>query len=124
MRLHSARVLVVDDDEQICELISDALDRTEIRTVCVGADRAAYAAIPTLPSFNAIIVDVNLGEGTTGFDVARFARQVIPEIAVIYISGDSGASALTEHGVPDSDFLEKPFRIDELIERLSDRLVS
>jgi CheY-like chemotaxis protein len=124
MLLHSARVLVVDDDRQICDLISEALDGADIRTVCVEADTAAYEAIPTLPTFRAIIVDVNLGEGTTGYDVARFARRVIPGIPVIYISGDSAPNTLPAFGVPDSDFLEKPFSIDELVERLSERLAA
>jgi predicted esterase len=32
-----------------------------------------------------MIVDVTLGTGTTGFDVARFARQLDPHLAVIYV---------------------------------------
>lgn len=122
MRLSAGRVLVVEDDGDLCDLVSDVLDEADIGTVCARTDRDAYAAIPTLPTFMALIVDVNLGRGVTGFDIARFARQVIPEIAVLYISGESSQDAVASHGVKDSGFLQKPFTPDELIDALKVRL--
>ena len=112
---------MVDDDRQVCEFIADALQPTQMRTVCVTAERDAFAAIPTLPTFKALIVDVNLSRGATGYDLARFAREVIPEIAVIYISGGVHEE-LEVKAVPDSEFLAKPFTPDELIDRLSERM--
>jgi DNA-binding NtrC family response regulator len=116
--------LVVEDDAGVCELISDILDEADIRTERALSDRDAYAAIPTLPAFMALVVDVNLGEGVTGYDVARFARRVIPEIAVLYISGESSEAAVQSFGVEGSGFLQKPFTPDELLEALDLRLAA
>src|SRR4051812_45566770 len=110
------RVLVVEDDHAICEIIHDLLDSIGLHTVCVTTDRAAYDILPTLPTFAALLVDVNLGQGTTGFDVARFARQVIPDVAVIYVSGQASPQSFKAFGVPESAFVLKPFSGDELIE--------
>jgi CheY-like chemotaxis protein len=110
------RVLLVDDDRAVCEVISDLLSEIGLQTVCVHTDRQAYDVLPTLPTFSALLVDVNLGSGTTGFDVARFARQVIPDVAVIYVSGQASPKSFRAFGVPDSAFVLKPFRPEELLE--------
>jgi CheY-like chemotaxis protein len=116
------RVLVVEDDHSICELLSDLLDTMGFQTVCVEDDRGAYDILPTAPKFDALLVDVNLGPGTTGFDVARFARQVIPDIAVIYVSGQASAHSFKAFGVPESAFVPKPFTADELLEAVRSRI--
>lgn len=116
------RVLVVEDDQAIGELIGDLLTALGFQAVYVRTDRQAYDVLPTLPTFSAILVDVNLGTGTTGFDVARFARQVIPEIAVIYVSGQASPTSFKAFGVPDSAFVAKPFTADELLQAVRSRL--
>lgn len=116
------RVLVVEDDHSICELIGELLQGIELQTVCVQTDRAAYDILPTLPTFSAVLVDVNLGTGTTGFDLARFARQVIPGVAIIYVSGQASPQSFKVFGVPDSAFVGKPFTPNELLDAVRSRL--
>jgi CheY-like chemotaxis protein len=108
------RVLVVDDEPDVCAFIGDALDGAGMIAVCVQSDAAAYKALGEAP-FAALVVDVNLGMGTTGFDVARFARRVNPSINVIYVTGSTRRTSFLAFGVPGSDFLEKPFRAPELV---------
>ncbi len=110
--------MIVDDDEALCELLADALGGESLEVVCAHNDGAAYALIPTLPTFQALVVDVDLGAGTTGFDVARFARRVIPDLLVIYMSGATSNASLDTFGVPDAQFLQKPFTPHELLGRL------
>ena len=117
-----ARVLVVDDDPAICELIGDVLEEVRLSAVCVGSDHEAYRVIPSLPTIQALIVDVNLGSGTTGFDVARFARQVIPDLPIIYVTGEATRDSFRAFGVPDSTYIAKPFSIDDFIMTLLSRL--
>lgn len=117
-----ARVLVVDDDKSVCDLIQDILLEVRLQTVCVNDDKAAYRRIPTLPTIQALVVDVNLGHGTTGYDVARFARQVIPDLPVLYISGEARSETFQAYAVPGSGFVQKPFMPDELLAALVGRL--
>jgi DNA-binding response OmpR family regulator len=112
------RVLVVEDEHAICELISDFLDQTAFEVHCVHSDRGAYTALAGVRPYAALVVDINLGPGTTGFDVARFARQLSPELPVIYVSGETPPSSVATFGVPDSRFLAKPFTTDQLLDML------
>jgi DNA-binding response OmpR family regulator len=116
------RILIVEDDQAICALIADALETAGLDPVCARTDQEAYAALATRPAFRALVVDVNLGQGATGFDVARFARQRVPHIPVVYVSGDSPKGTFVTHGVPDSDFVAKPFTPAELLATLQARL--
>jgi DNA-binding response OmpR family regulator len=118
------RVLVVEDDPAICALITDILREAGLETECVQTDRSAYGIIPTLPTIVALVVDINLGAGTTGFDVARFARQVVPNLPVIYVTGEASPESFNAFGVPDSDFVAKPFTAGELLARLQSRLAA
>jgi CheY-like chemotaxis protein len=108
------RVLVVDDDAGLLALICEDLHRQGLNCTCARSDREAYRLLASQPAFDAVVVDVNLGVGTTGFDVARRARQVTPEIRVVYMSGDANARSWMTFGVPSSDYVSKPFPLERL----------
>lgn len=107
-------VLVVDGDPAIGKLVCEALTAHGLGAERVQTDLAAYRRIPALPTLNALILDVPLGTEVAGFDVARFARQVIPEVALFFIGGRVTQAALRAQGIPDSAVIEKPFLPDEL----------
>jgi DNA-binding response OmpR family regulator len=111
------RVLVVEDEPGICELLSDMLSADGFAVHCVQADRGAYEALQHDRGFACMIVDVNLGSGTTGYDVARFARQIDQALPVIYVSGQTSPTSFEANGVPGSLFLAKPFTMDELLDQ-------
>lgn len=112
------RVLVVEDDATVRELVCDMLGAAAIPSVCVGSDREAHAVLATVQAFAGLIVDVNLGAGTTGFDVARFARKLMPDLPVIYITGQSTEQSFRAFGVPDSHFMPKPFSAEQLVAKV------
>lgn len=108
-------VLVVEDDHAICEIICEALRDASLAVDCVTTDIDAYGRITSLPTLLGLVVDVNLGKGTTGYDVARFARQVIPDVRVVYISSEAAPHSFKAFGVPDSVFVQKPITPAELV---------
>lgn len=109
------RVLVVDDEATVCETMSEALEEAGLDVHCVQSDREAYALLGVGGRYVALLVDINLGLGTTGFDVARFARQMNLDVPIIYVSGQSSMASFEAFGVPGSSFLEKPFTPQELV---------
>ena len=113
-----AHVLVVEDDGRICQLLADALEAEGIAPRCVSSDHEAYKALRSGERFGCMVVDINLGPGTTGFDVARFAREIDPQLAVIYVSGEITETSFKAFGVPGSLFLQKPFLPSDLLERV------
>ncbi|WP_234827313.1 response regulator [Sinorhizobium meliloti] len=68
-------------------------------------------------SIAGIVTDIRFAEFPSGWDVARIAREVGPEMPVVYISGD-GAPDWTPQCVPKS-MIEKPFVISQLIVAIS-----
>jgi len=117
----SGRILIVDRDPATCEMLSEALGGAGLETACAWDDRAAYALIPTLPTFSVLVVELNLGAGTTGFDVARFARQVIANLRVIYLSSEAPGVSVESFSVPGGEFIQKPFSPGDLVRRLVER---
>src|SRR5688572_1768316 len=103
----SRPVLIVEDEPAICELMSDVLDAAGFQACCVDSDRAAYALLSEPRSFAAVIVDVNLGVGVTGFDVARFARKQDPKVPVLFVSGQASEKSFKAFGVAGAAFLPK-----------------
>lgn len=62
----------------------------------------------------ALLTDIRLGDGRTGWDVARHLRTVNPTMPVIYMSGD-GADDWPSLGVPNSLMITKPFVMPQII---------
>lgn len=115
-------VLVVEDDSAICGVIADIVAELGLETICAHSDKEAYAHLSSLTTIRALLADVNLGRGTTGFDVARHARSLMPRLPVLYISGEASEDSFLTFGVPGSGFIQKPFTPDELLESMRARL--
>ena len=106
----------------MCSLLAEALAAEGLEVVCAGDDQAAYSLLGREGSaYDALILDINLGQGTTGFDVARFARKLNPDVPVIYISGGADTS-VDKHGVPGSTLVAKPFDLPLLLSTLREKL--
>lgn len=111
-------VLVVDDEPPVCEWLADLLRAEGFAPVCARSDGHAYEALRTSGGFACLIVDVNLGVGATGYDVARFARRLHAALPVIFVSGQAAPGSLERYGVPGALFLEKPFTSDVLLQQV------
>jgi DNA-binding response OmpR family regulator len=113
--LAGVRVLLVEDEPLIGMSIEDALARAGAAVHLARTDRDAYAALEeTAAGTDLLITDINLREGTTGYDVARFARRLNPALGVLYLSGGSPESAMS-FGVDGAEFIAKPVTESSLI---------
>lgn len=112
-----ATVLVIDDEADVLELVQNALESRGIHVEVASDDRTAAELIAQRGhAFEALVADINLGVGVTGFDIARQARHYNPDLKVIYITGH--ASHLDKFGVPDSVMVPKPFYPHELADQV------
>lgn len=59
-------------------------------------------------ALSALVTDIRLPGGLTGWEIARRARELNGTIAVVYVTGDSAAD-WSSHGVPKSFVVQKPF---------------
>jgi DNA-binding NtrC family response regulator len=117
-----ARILVVDDDKDMCQLISEILqeESCEVNISYNGED--ALSKIKE-NSYDLVILDYKLF-GISGLVVLEKARQVKPSIKVIMISAfgdDSTKAKARELGA--FDFIDKPFDIKRFIQAVQDILI-
>jgi diguanylate cyclase (GGDEF)-like protein len=110
------KVLVVDDDELICDLLKTALSPRYNVTVCVNGGEAMRLIGER--EFDLIVTDLILPD-VTGIDVLAYAKSLDEFAEVLMITGnatiDSAASAIN-HGV--SSYMLKPFSVQELRARV------
>ena len=115
-------VLVVEDDSIIQHLAEETLTEGGFQVISASsAERAVAILDERSTSYRAVVTDVNLGSEKTGWDVARHARELWPDIAVVYMTGDSAAE-WTAQGVPKSVLLTKPFAPAQLLTAVSQLL--
>jgi two-component system, OmpR family, response regulator len=112
-----SRVLVVDDEEYIRDLVSSALRIAGFQsTTAVDGPRALAAVSAENPDL--VILDVGL-PGIDGFEVCRRLRGDGDETPVIFLtardSPEDRVSGFTRGG---DDYLTKPFSLEELVARV------
>ncbi len=123
MKHHNINILVIDDDEDICESLKKLLvtDGYSVKTIT----RPVYALRELKKkTYHLIILDLKMPE-IRGEDLLREIRKVNPDISVIiltaYPSVDSAVQALQNHVF---DYVKKPFKINDLRDTIRNALRS
>ncbi|MCK1360417.1 response regulator [Bradyrhizobium sp. 199] len=102
-------VLVVEDDQLIRDMVADALgDGGFEAEVAVSGEDAVTLLQSDQAKYRAIITDINLFGKLDGWQVGHRARELNPDIPVIYMTG-AAADQWSANGVPNSILLNKPF---------------
>ena len=113
-----ARILVVDDEEDLCEILRFNLE-TEGYTVDT-AFSAEEALQMDLTPYDLFLLDVMMGE-ISGFKMARLLRQdpKTASIPIIFLTAkDTENDLLTGFNLGADDYISKPFSIRQVIARI------
>ena len=109
-------ILIVDDERDIRELISEILIDEGYTTRLAGTSEDAMREI-TSQSPGLLILDIWLKDSDMdGIDILKKVKSDYPEVPVVIISGHGNieiAVAAIKQGA--YDFIEKPFNIDQLL---------
>ena len=119
----SVLIFVVEDDALVQESIQHALEDGGYAVTTASSGEEAISMLEANGAdFRALMTDVNLGAGKlTGWDVAQRARELKPELPVIYMTGDNGHQWASQ-GVPNSVLLNKPFALAQAVAAVSNLL--
>ena len=108
------RVLVVDDEASIRDLLSKTLALAEYDVDLAPDGRTALERLRILP-YDLLITDLKM-PGVDGLAVIREARRLKADIPVIIITGFSTeASAIEAVNLGVSGYLTKPFRVPRVL---------
>jgi two-component system response regulator ResD len=112
-----ARVLVVDDDETVADVVVSYLERSGHITSLVGDGPAALAAVAADPP-DLIVLDLML-PGIDGLEVCRRVRAAYPDLPVIMLTALGEAEdRIAGLEVGADDYVTKPFSPRELALRV------
>jgi DNA-binding response OmpR family regulator len=112
----SEKILIVDDDRNICEIL-------EFNLINEGYQvETAYSAEEALkkltPHLSLILLDVMMG-GMSGYKMAEKLRKENNPIPIIFLTArDTENDMLTGFSVGGDDYISKPFSIKEVIVRI------
>ena len=111
-------ILVVDDDEAICDLVKETLAPHTVLSAITGEDALRLLRGPT--RVDVLLTDVVL-PGRSGPELATELRARLPGLRVVLMSGYT-AGLVAESAPADAVLLEKPFRAVALLTALRDAL--
>jgi len=111
------RVLVVDDDTGVTDVLARAFRDAGWEVVVTGD---GYAALRAAQDFrpDAVVLDVSLPD-FGGLEVLRRLRARSPQICVLFLSArDEAADRTAGIAAGADDYMTKPFSLDEVVARL------
>ena len=116
--MNDYRILVVDDEEDLCEILKFNL---EMEGYMVDTANSAEEALKLeLPRYNLILLDVMMGE-ISGFKMASMMKKNkdTQNIPIIFITAkDTENDTLTGFNLGADDYISKPFSLREVIMRV------
>jgi len=96
--MYKRNVVVVEDDDLLRSLLADSLERAgfNVTTAANAADarRAIHTADP-----DAVVLDIDLGQGPNGFDIAETLRRDSKDVGIVFLTS-----------IPDSRFVGKEYK--------------
>jgi CheY-like chemotaxis protein len=105
MCVRSRRVLVVEDEALVRDLIVDVLTEDGFEVHAVASARDALSHLAAHWPVDVLFTDVELPDDIDGARLAVLARKLSPDLAVVYTS--AGARRIDK--VPGSLFVAKPY---------------
>lgn len=114
MSKEEAQVLIVDDNEELCQMLSHSLEKEGISAQIAYEGETALKMIRSR-MYEIMLLDLRM-PGIDGMEVLRRAREIDQDLTVImitaYVDTGNAVKAIKEGAY---DFLAKPFDNDEMV---------
>lgn len=113
-----SRILVVDDEQDLCEILKFNLETEGYQVET--ANSAEEALEKDIASYNLLLLDVMMG-GMSGFQLAKQLKnsEVTAHIPIIFLTArDTENDTVTGFNLGADDYISKPFSIREVMVRV------
>lgn len=113
-----SRILVIDDEQDLCEILKFNLETEGYQVET--ANSAEEALEKDIASYNLLLLDVMMG-GMSGFQLAKQLKnsEVTAHIPIIFLTArDTENDTVTGFNLGADDYISKPFSIREVMVRV------
>jgi DNA-binding response OmpR family regulator len=117
MELNGKRILIVDDEEDLCEILQYNLSNEGYQTEI--AHSAEEALKRSVGDFDLLLLDVMMGP-MSGFKFAdKLRKELKNDVPIIFLTAkDTENDILTGFSLGADDYISKPFSVNELTARV------
>ncbi len=113
----TANVLLVDDEEQFLDVLSQRLEARGLKVAAVTSGEEAVMQVED-HNFDAIIVDLAM-PGIDGIETLKRIKEKRPDLEIIMLTGHATVqSGIQAMKLGADDFLEKPVDLSILLEKI------
>jgi len=114
-----ANVLLVDDEEQFLDALSQRLEARGLKVDAVTSGEEAVKQVED-HSFDAIVVDLAM-PGIDGIETLKRIKEKRPDLEIIMLTGHATVkSGIEAMKLGAEDFLEKPVDLNELLAKIGE----
>ncbi|MBR6465262.1 MAG: response regulator transcription factor [Bacteroidales bacterium] len=115
---NKARILVIDDEEDICEILQYNLEKAGYQVKTVFSAEEALSEIAA-QKFDLLLLDIMLG-GISGLKLAKLLREDYKSnVPIIFVTAlDTEDDILKGFSTGGDDYISKPFSVNEVIARV------
>ena len=118
----SVLVLIAENEVDIRKVLQASFEDGGFTVVLTATGEEAIAEFEAKrAAVRALVTDIDLGSKATGWDVARHAREMNPDMPVVYVTGAEGHD-WASLGVPNSVLIAKPFAPAQVLTAVSQLL--
>jgi CheY-like chemotaxis protein len=115
----SETILVVEDDADLRETVITALGQLGYRALAAANAAAALRILAGPEHVDLLFTDVMMPGGTLGPALAKRARELRPDIEVLFTTGYAENNVLAgTAGLSSADMIHKPYRNEDLATRI------
>jgi CheY-like chemotaxis protein len=108
-------VLLVEDEPLVLLIAQDALEAGGFAVLPVQlASEAMDVLDGRIAELSGLVTDIRLPGGADGWEIARHARELRPDLPIVYTTAD-GAGDWPAQGVPNSVVVQKPYAPAQLL---------
>ena len=112
-------ILLVEDEPLVLLLAQDALEAGGFTVLPVDIASKALSVLDSkCAELSGLVTDIRLPGGADGWEIARHARELKPDLPVVYTTADSAAEWPAQ-GVPNSLVVQKPYAGAQLLTAIS-----
>lgn len=113
----SQKILIVDDEKDLCEILEFNLISEGFETEVAYSAEAALKK--QLETFDLILLDVMMGEMSGYKMAAKVRKEMLLSVPIIFLTAKTSENdLLTGFNVGGDDYISKPFSVKEVIARV------